>query len=104
LHYPDTHSYSLSGGAISILNGLTLARTHQLRPGIALSAVSCPSVRNTLCIEFQPLFFQRSASQGWFLMGLLHLLVLRCAFFLCNFRHSRRHLPCLTRTVLFELS
>ncbi len=34
--------------------------------------VSCPSVRNTLCVEFQPLFFQRSASQCSFLMGLLH--------------------------------
>jgi hypothetical protein len=25
--------------------------------------VSCPSVRHTLCVEFQPLFFQRSASR-----------------------------------------
>ncbi len=37
-------------------------------------------------------------------MGLLHLLVLRCACFLCNFMHSRRHFLCPVRTVLFELS
>jgi hypothetical protein len=47
--------------------------------GISLAAdklksmqVSCPSVRNTFCIEFQPLFFQRSASRGWSLIGLRH--------------------------------
>ena len=34
--------------------------------------------------ESQPLFFQRSALRGWFLMGLLHLLLLRCACSLCK--------------------
>jgi hypothetical protein len=34
--------------------------------------VSCPSVRNTFGVEFQPLFFQRSASRGWSLIGLRH--------------------------------
>ena len=61
----------------------------------------CATRRNTLCVEFQPLFFQRPASLGWFLMGLLHLWVLRCVCFLCNFRHTRRHHPCPMRTVLF---
>jgi hypothetical protein len=65
--------------------------------------VSCPSVRNSFFAEFQPLFFQRPASLGWFLMGLLHLWALRCACFLCNFRHTRRHCPCPMRTVLFGL-
>ena len=65
--------------------------------------MSCPSVRNSFFAEFQRLFFQRPASLGWFLMGLLHLWVLRCACFLCNFRHTRRHCPWPMRTVLFEL-
>jgi hypothetical protein len=47
--------------------------------GAAGAVVSCPSVRITFGTEFQPLFFQRSACRGWSLMGLLHLLVLRCA-------------------------
>ena len=34
--------------------------------------VSCPSVRNTFGVRFQPLFFQRPASQGWSLIGLRH--------------------------------
>ncbi len=32
-------------------------------------------------LNFNPLFFQRSALRGWFLMGLRHFFVLRCAVF-----------------------
>jgi hypothetical protein len=78
--------------------------------GISLAAdklksmqVSCPSVRNTFCIEFQPLFFQRSASRGWSLIGLRHFSTLRCACFLHKSCHSRRHCPCPLRTVLLAL-
>ncbi len=65
-------------------SGLTYAKQLNLRPGIALSAdqvVSCPSVRNSFFAESQPLFFQRSASWGWFLMGSRYFFVLRCARF-----------------------
>ncbi len=72
--------------------------------GMVKNAVSCPSVRNTSRVEFQSPFFQKSGFRGWFLMGLLHMLVLRCACFLCKFRHSRRLCLCPMRTVLFELS
>jgi hypothetical protein len=37
-----------------------------------VNAVSYPSVRDTFGVEFQPLFFQRSASRGWSLIGLRH--------------------------------
>lgn len=46
-----------------------------------LAAVSCPSVRNSFFAESQPLFFQRSASWGWFMMGSRYFFVLRCARF-----------------------
>jgi hypothetical protein len=71
--------------------------------GAAGALVSCPSVRNTLCVEFQPLFFQRSASRGWSLIGLRHFSTLRCACFLHKSCHSRRHCPCPLRTVLLAL-
>ena len=49
--------------------------------GQTTSGVSCPSVRNSFFAESQPLFFQRSASWGWFLMGSRYFFVLRCTRF-----------------------
>jgi hypothetical protein len=96
---------NLSGQSVSVTSGQDTLdqRTKFEARQSGVTVVSGPSVRNSFFAEFQPLFFQRSASRSWFLMGLLHLLVLRCACFLSKFRHSRRLPPCPVRTVRLDL-